>query len=313
LFYVTDRYGRPLEAGTIPHYFNRPGMDALETVLAMIEEADADSFAEIHILWDDGNMQYGSRTRGNNLALYAIENDGTDITQIAAFGPLSVEWGREETERCRPSSIMFFDVMDEWIILSVGEIQGSGGFFFGDLYRVRRDGNGRETFEFLDSNPENPRFIVINDWIYYQDWGCPQCGGCGYGWIRFRADGTEKELLDDIISAIYFFGEDGYIYGTHHAEEMTGSWRRPVNLVRWRPEHINEAITLFEGSSLPKCEYSDSIGFRDIVVADGYVMLTAIVWGYRPGDGWRGSLIYSANYRVDVDGSNLKLLNEEFN
>ena len=38
LFYVTDQHGRPLEAGTIPDYFNRPGMDALQTVLAMIEE-----------------------------------------------------------------------------------------------------------------------------------------------------------------------------------------------------------------------------------------------------------------------------------
>jgi hypothetical protein len=38
VFYITDSHGRPLEAGTIPHYFNREGMDALETVLAMIEE-----------------------------------------------------------------------------------------------------------------------------------------------------------------------------------------------------------------------------------------------------------------------------------
>jgi len=35
---VTDRYGRPLEYGIEPHYFNRPGMCALETVLAMISE-----------------------------------------------------------------------------------------------------------------------------------------------------------------------------------------------------------------------------------------------------------------------------------
>ena len=38
LFYMTDGYGRPFEAGTIPHYFNRERMCALETVLAMIEE-----------------------------------------------------------------------------------------------------------------------------------------------------------------------------------------------------------------------------------------------------------------------------------
>jgi len=40
LFYVTDSRGRPLEAGTIPHIFNREGMDALETVLALIEKGD---------------------------------------------------------------------------------------------------------------------------------------------------------------------------------------------------------------------------------------------------------------------------------
>jgi len=38
LYYVTDSQGRPLEAGTIPHYFNRPGMDAMESVLAIIAE-----------------------------------------------------------------------------------------------------------------------------------------------------------------------------------------------------------------------------------------------------------------------------------
>jgi len=38
VFYATDGHGRPLEAGTIPHHFNRPGMDALETTLVLIKE-----------------------------------------------------------------------------------------------------------------------------------------------------------------------------------------------------------------------------------------------------------------------------------
>ena len=38
LYYVTDSRGRPLEAGIAPHIFNREGMDALETVLALIAE-----------------------------------------------------------------------------------------------------------------------------------------------------------------------------------------------------------------------------------------------------------------------------------
>lgn len=39
--YLTDRYGRALnEFPTTPHHFNRPGMDALETVLQLIEEGN---------------------------------------------------------------------------------------------------------------------------------------------------------------------------------------------------------------------------------------------------------------------------------
>ncbi|MCL2562658.1 MAG: S41 family peptidase [Oscillospiraceae bacterium] len=39
--YFTDTEGRPFEGyGVTPHYFNRPGMDALETVLAMIREGE---------------------------------------------------------------------------------------------------------------------------------------------------------------------------------------------------------------------------------------------------------------------------------
>ena len=39
--YLTDAFGNALEGyGVTPHYFNRPGMDALETVLAMIEEGN---------------------------------------------------------------------------------------------------------------------------------------------------------------------------------------------------------------------------------------------------------------------------------
>jgi len=40
LLYVTDQYGRPFDAGTYPHHFNREGYDALETVLQLIAEGN---------------------------------------------------------------------------------------------------------------------------------------------------------------------------------------------------------------------------------------------------------------------------------
>ena len=36
LSYFTDEFGRPYDIGTVPHYFNKDGMDALETVLSLI-------------------------------------------------------------------------------------------------------------------------------------------------------------------------------------------------------------------------------------------------------------------------------------
>ena len=38
--YIISADGRPWEYGTVPHHFNRPGMDALQTVLALIAEGD---------------------------------------------------------------------------------------------------------------------------------------------------------------------------------------------------------------------------------------------------------------------------------
>jgi len=36
--YVLDSNGRPVDYGIDPHYFNLPGMDALETVLELIRQ-----------------------------------------------------------------------------------------------------------------------------------------------------------------------------------------------------------------------------------------------------------------------------------
>ena len=40
VYYFTDQFGRPYDAGTIPHHFNREGYDALETVLQLIAEGN---------------------------------------------------------------------------------------------------------------------------------------------------------------------------------------------------------------------------------------------------------------------------------
>jgi len=40
MLYIISADGRPWEYGTVPHHFNRDGMDALQTVLALIAEGN---------------------------------------------------------------------------------------------------------------------------------------------------------------------------------------------------------------------------------------------------------------------------------
>ena len=251
----------------------------------------------LRIYWDDGTTQFGSRVEGNTRVLYAVENYGLDIMQLAIFPSLHVEWGHSELESCRPQEIFSLDVVDDWIILSAGEIQGTMGNFFGDLHRVRRDGSGREAFQIRSMSS---RFIIIDGWVYHHVWNVQS----QYGWIRIRPDGTNKESMYDTIDTIITFGEDGYIYGTHRA----GGWG---NLARWQPES-NEVVTLFLREAAPTFEEYTSINvsYGNITLTDEHVYFTVTVTGVYPYSeliGWRTpwETLYSGNYRVNKDGSNL--------
>ncbi|MCL2421163.1 MAG: hypothetical protein FWD03_04830, partial [Defluviitaleaceae bacterium] len=185
-------------------------------------ETTQETEQDLHIHWDNGIIQYASRIEGNVRILYAVENNGTNMREIAVFPSLNAEWGHAETEWCRPQEIFHFDVIDDWIILSAGEIQGSMRNFFGDLHRVRRDGSEREAFQLWSMNN---RFTVADGWIYHHIWDVQEI----YGWIRIRPDGTDRQFMGDTIYTIISFAEDGYFYGTH-----TASGRD--NLARWQPE-----------------------------------------------------------------------------
>jgi len=162
---------------------------------------NTDSIDEMHIHWDDGITQFGSRIEGSNRVLYEIKNHGMELVQLAVFSSLNVEWGHAETKWCRPQSIFYLDVIDNWVILSAGEFQGSGNNFFGDLYRVNRDGSGREAFRLGSMNDS---FIIINGWVYHHIW----CAQALYGWIRIRPDGTDREFVGDTINTIIYLNDE---------------------------------------------------------------------------------------------------------
>jgi len=253
--------------------------------------------AKLQIHWDDGVIKYGSKTEDNTLVLYEVE-DG-EKTRLAVFPTLNVERGYPETEWSMPPHIFDFDVVGDWIIVSVGKIQGSGRFFAGDIFRVKRDGSVRESFR---TGSFEERFFIIDGWVYNFIW-TPQevCG-----WYRFSPCGTYREYMGDTVRHIITFAEDGFIYGRHMASGED-------NLARWLPES-HEPITLFYAENAPVFEeYSTSIRYGNITVIENYVYFSVAVYKWDI-IGWNDVWIrlYAADYRVDKDGGNRTLLSEEF-
>ena len=281
---VEDRFGR-IETQDIR---NNP-----------IEEPEPDVVtpSEMQILWEGDGIKYGTRTHGNTRAIYAIGPDGSEMTQIAHWASLNVEWGNNETQWCHPQCIFYFEVVGDYIIVSIGEIQGTARNFFGDILSVRRDGGGRQS---LQLQSDNRSFFVIDGWIYHHWWSV-QGGG---SWLRIRPDGTDREDVDGTtFQGMIFFGDDGYIYGI-----------RSNNLVRWRP-YSTEITTLFLWESLPAFEHPDIGSFaryEDITITDEYLLFRAVVLVYDVRMGWSPRRVYSAQYRVDKDGGNLTLLSEQY-
>ena len=260
-------------------------------------------FGHMRIHWDDGYMQYGSRAEGLALVLYEITNDGADKKQLAVFYSRQTEWGRPMSW-CRAPYVVRFALTDDWILLSIGTIEGSGRFFYGGLYSVKRDGSERVLLAWTD----NESFLYSSGWVYHEhQW----VQGSSRGWLRVRPDGTDLEYLHPSVYNINRFADE-YIYGSIRAQQ---GFRH--NLARW---HVDggEFVTLFYGYTLPRLQLSPPITHSHIAytvtaIGDDYVLFTATVWGWREGAGRHGHFIYyTVDYRVNNDGSNLQLLDYLF-
>jgi len=250
--------------------------------------------------WDDGYVQYGSRSERYHLVLYRISNNGESVEQLAVFQDRWYEQGMADEPGGRPvPEVEQFGIIDDWIIVSVGVREGSGRFFAGDIFRVAKDGSSREALELWSANPW---FRIIEGWIYHEHYVIQ---GHHRGWLRLRPDGTELEYLQPFVYNINRF-ENGYIYGSVSGEGFVN------NLARWQFES-DEFTTLFYSNTLPRPQRTETIpvSFSRVIyavtyVADDYVLFTATVVGWRDDWGMHGWFdYYSADFRVDKDGSNL--------
>ena len=247
-----------------------------------------------------GNTQYFWRMEKDNCVLYSIVDSELYAKQLAIFPPMVSD--DSDTD----NGIIHFGVCGDWLIASVGHYEGSGHYFYGDFVRLKKDGSDLAHFYLTDDDT----FVIIDDWIYYNYWAIEdKPENDAYGCYRIRPDGTEKEYLGDTINNIYLF-ENGFVYGEHTTSKMVNGWNPVVDFIRCEPDG-SKVVTLFKGDSLPKFENSDFIEYSNIEIIKNNVMFTVSVHGQSDGDSWRGHYIYTADYSVKNDGSNLTLLNKK--
>ncbi len=206
------------------------------------------------------------------------------------------------------NQIVDFGVCGDWIIVSAGHYEGSGQYFVGDFYRIKKGGGEPERMNLTDDD----EFVIAEDWIYYDFWRNTETvasdKGEKTGCYRIRPDGTGKEYLGDTLYRVILYAQDGYLYGEQKVKpKLSGV---PVtNLIRCNLDGT-EIATLFSGDSLPFTGDSNYIEYADICVSDDCITFTAMVHGLSHDDGWRGHCEFIAQYQTDKHGKNLTLLKE---
>lgn len=282
--------------------FEQKALNNPTTTLDIIQSGDSSELAGFNLddctlLGRDGDTQYAWKSQDDDCVLYAFDNDTSNVKEIARFLP--------STDR-QENHIFDFGICGEWIIVSVGNIEGTVRSFVGDYVWMKKDGSELEYF----GPVSDQSFIIAGDWLYYNYWDSHNNSTDIDGCYRIQPGTTDKEYLGNIVHEIYLYAKDGYLYGNQKIDEMINGWNSIVDLVRWKPDS-SEVTTLFKGEGLPKFDDADYIKYYDIKIKDDKIFFTAVVHGYSEGDSWRGHNLYAADYCVDSSGDNLVLLNEE--
>ena len=258
------------------------------------------------ILERDGAAQYFWRYEEDDCVLYALYDGEASPKKLAVFSALKSD------EYITKKRVVDFGICGDWIIASVGFHSGSGSYFHGNFFRMKKDGS-----ELAHFNPtDDDNFAIVEGWIYYNYWRVEALlENDPIGYYRIRPDGTDKEYLGDKIYSFITYAEDGYIYG----ERDTGAriyfyndeYSNPItDLIRCDIDG-NNAVVLFSGETLPKIDGAEVVEYSQLTIEEKSVVFQVSVDGRKNGENWRRYL-YTADYCVNKDGSDLVLLDEEY-
>jgi len=234
-----------------------------------------------------------------DIVLYTMNRDGSEFDRLIAIK--EPEGARHEYEpdinTWIHENVLQFETYGDWLFLIVGRFEGSAGFFYGGIVRMRTDGS---ELEWLRRDSRD--FFILEGWLYFNvtDYSLSSFDS---GAHRIPTDfSAESEFLDEEFTLLTGGGRIIYASGPRNID-----WRA----LRSRSHYGGDSVVLFAGRDVPRFEHSDWVRFTNIHYHEGYVFFTVNVSGHATYDSWRGHDCYMAHYRVRYDGTGLTLINEE--
>ncbi|MDD6291150.1 MAG: M56 family metallopeptidase [Lachnospiraceae bacterium] len=188
---------------------------------------------------------------------------------------------------------------EDYVIFSVGTIEGSMGVFSGKYYVYNRSKAEIEAEADLTDIPE---FEVIGQYIYYQKYRAIQSS---YGDGLYRTDFglTTEEAISPWLEIVWYDREHDVIFAAKQSEE--DDYR--CQLVVISPDGTEEAVLLdpaelFERADISGWEYEDydKVQYSEFTYDGSTVCVTVQHIGYREGIsiGWRDALLDEERFEL---------------
>ena len=231
----------------------------------------------------NGKMYYYTTTKNNAITINCYDMKSGDTTTITT----------DKTNRTLEDysyTVPQLSACGEWLIYCVGDFEGSGHYFYGDMYRMKPDGTNKAS---MNISPTG-YFLANNIWIYYtdssQEKGCPS--------YIIHPDLSGKQEINNSISPITIT-EDGWMYfssknGDIHRSRMDGSSDNLILKANKLPNHLTKDDL-----------YNYTLNF----VGDT-LYINAEVWGYRSWGSWRNQFINSSFNRININKTGFQTLSQ---
>ena len=229
----------------------------------------------------DEKMYYYTLTKDNTVSINCYDMKSDETTVITTDRPDS-DISHEEYSYTIPQ----LSVCGEWLIYSVGSFEGSGAYFYGNMYRIKPDGTDKASMNISSTG----NFLAYDNWIYYtdsnQEIGCPS--------NIIHPDLSGKQKMNDSITPITLT-DDGWLF----YNEKNG------DIHRSRINGNNDSLILKADQLHNYLTKDDHYNYTLDFVGD-MVYINAEAWGPRSGGSWRDQFVCSSFNRVNINGKDFQ-------